>query len=90
MIINEASGDELFKKLIQVQFHYPSLLKFLLTFPPYNLPYYEGFNRYNDKYWLGIYRRDELFSIQFLKEICLLCLKHKSVSYALRRGNQLS
>ena len=22
-------------------------------------------NRYNDKYWLGIYRRDELFSIRF-------------------------
>jgi rubredoxin len=45
--------------------------------PPFNLPYYEGLNRYNDKYWLGIYRRDELFSIAFLKEMCLLCLQTK-------------
>jgi rubredoxin len=42
--------------------------------PPFKLPYYEGMNRYNEKYWLGIYRRDELFRIKFLKEVCLLCL----------------
>lgn len=42
--------------------------------PSFNLPYYEGLNRYNNKYWLGIYRRDELFSIEFLKDLCLLCL----------------
>jgi hypothetical protein len=46
-----------------------------LTLPPFNLPYYEGLNRYNDKYWLGIYRRDELFSVKFLKEVCQLCLR---------------
>jgi len=39
----------------------------------FNLPYYEGLNRYNNKYWLGIYRRDELFSIAFLKKLCQLC-----------------
>ncbi|MBS1565569.1 MAG: rubredoxin, partial [Bacteroidetes bacterium] len=33
--------------------------------------------RYNDKYWLGIYRRDELFDIAFLKDICQLCLQTK-------------
>jgi hypothetical protein len=44
-----------------------------LTLPPFKLPYYEGLNRYQDKYWLGIYRRDELFSIKFLKEVCKLC-----------------
>jgi hypothetical protein len=43
--------------------------------PRFNLPYYEGLNRYNNKYWLGVYRRDELFSIDFLKELCLLCLE---------------
>ncbi len=32
---------------------------------------------YNNKYWLGIYRRDELFSIAFLKDLCLLCLNTK-------------
>lgn len=45
--------------------------------PAFNLPYYEGLNRYNNKYWLGIYRRDELFSIVFLKDLCLLCLETK-------------
>src|SRR6187399_915868 len=25
--------------------------------PAFNLPYYEGLNSYQDKYWLGIYRR---------------------------------
>jgi hypothetical protein len=40
----------------------------------FNLPYYEGLNRYNDKYWLGIYRRDELFSIGFLKSLCRVCI----------------
>lgn len=48
-----------------------------LRLPVFNLPYYEGLNRYNDKYWLGIYRRDELFTVNFLKEVCLLCLQTK-------------
>jgi rubredoxin len=26
-------------------------------------------------YWLGIYRRNELFNISFLKDVCSLCLK---------------
>ncbi|WP_336516399.1 rubredoxin [Pollutibacter soli] len=43
--------------------------------PAFNLPYYEGLNRYNDKYWLGVYRRDELFDIEFLQDLCSLCLE---------------
>ncbi len=46
-----------------------------LKLPDFYLPYYEGFNKYNNKYWLGIYRRNELFPLDFLKEVCLLCLK---------------
>src|SRR5476651_694346 len=47
-----------------------------LTLPEFHLPFYEGFNRYsNNKLWLGIYRRSELFPIDFLKDICTLCLK---------------
>jgi rubredoxin len=68
-----ANGDLLFKNL--------SIEKFILKspeqplhLPSFNLPYYEGLNRYNDKYWLGIYRRDEIFSIDFLKQLCLRCL----------------
>lgn len=44
-----------------------------LTLPRFMLPYYEGFNRYGAKTWLGIYRRDEQFSVRFLLEICQLC-----------------
>lgn len=68
-----ASGDELFEKFVVNDFNVkqaesPAVL------PHFNLPYYEGLNRYGDKYWLGIYRRDELFSVQFLKRLCKLCI----------------
>jgi len=45
--------------------------------PNFALPYYEGFNKYANKTWLGIYRRDETFPVAFLKEVCLICLKTK-------------
>ncbi|TDN38457.1 rubredoxin [Hymenobacter sp. UV11] len=45
-----------------------------LTLPEFTLPYYEGFNRYGSKLWLGIYRRDEQFSVAFLKDLCQVCL----------------
>ena len=45
-----------------------------VVLPSFNLPYYEGLNRYHDKYWLGVYRRDELFSVQFLMKLCRLCI----------------
>jgi rubredoxin len=47
-----------------------------LKLPDFQLPYYEGFNRYgNNKLWLGIYRRNETFGINLLKDICRICLK---------------
>jgi rubredoxin len=48
-----------------------------LKLPAFNLPYYEGFNRYGNKTWLGIYRREELFPLSFLKDICIICLQTK-------------
>lgn len=48
-----------------------------LQLPDFALPYYEGFNRYGEKTWLGIYRRDECFPVSFLKEMAALCLKRK-------------
>jgi len=42
--------------------------------PEFSLPYYEGFNRYGHRSWLGLYRRDEQFSVAFLLDICTLCL----------------
>jgi rubredoxin len=44
-----------------------------LVLPRFMLPYYEGFNRYGAKTWLGIYRRDEQFSVAFLLDLCRLC-----------------
>lgn len=43
--------------------------------PDFSLPYYEGFNRYGQRSWLGLYRRDEQFSVSFLLDVCALCLK---------------
>lgn len=44
-----------------------------IEWPDYILPYYEGLNKYNDGYWLGIYRREEWFPIDFLKDLVKLC-----------------
>src|SRR3569833_463690 len=47
-----------------------------LKLADFYLPYYEGFNKYgNGKYWLGIYRRNEHFPLEFLKDVCALCTK---------------
>ncbi|HTI94175.1 MAG TPA: rubredoxin [Puia sp.] len=48
-----------------------------LQLPSFNVPYYEGFNRYGNKSWLGIYRREELFPLPFLKTVSLICLQTK-------------
>ena len=71
---NEASGDELYEKIDSGSFNTKPAGE-PLVLPRFKLPYYEGLNRYNDKYWLGIYRRDELFSIKFLKAVCELCIE---------------
>lgn len=71
---SSASGEELYEMADKKNFKTKSS-DGPLALPPFNLPYYEGLNRYKDKYWLGIYRRDELFSIKFLKEVCLLCMQ---------------
>ena len=39
----------------------------------FKLPYYEGFNSYHDKLWLGVYRRNEEFTVAFLKDMCVVC-----------------
>ena len=49
-----------------------------LALPSFKLPYYEGYNNYGNKSWLGIYRRDEMFDIHFLKDICRICLEIKA------------
>ena len=71
-----AVGNELFN-LIKKENYITKPAEAPANLPAFNLPYYEGLNSYQDKYWLGIYRRDELFPINFLKEVCQLCLQTK-------------
>ncbi len=72
----EVKGDELYE-LIQRETYITKPADIALKLPAFNLPYYEGLNKYNNKYWLGIYRRDEMFDLEFLKEMCMLCLQTK-------------
>lgn len=73
---SKASGKMLFA-LLQTEDFIVKPAESGVVLPRFNLPYYEGINRYNDKYWLGIYRRDEWFSVDFLMKMCQLCLATK-------------
>ncbi len=47
-----------------------------ISYEPF--PYYEGMNSLgNNKYWLGLYWRNNKYSLQFLKELSDFCLDHK-------------
>lgn len=72
----QANGDILFQQVTR-ESYITKTAEAPARLPAFNLPYYEGLNRYHDKYWLGIYRRDELLPIAFLKDICRLCLQTK-------------
>jgi len=71
-----AKGEEVFK-LLQSEKYIIKTAEAPVKFIDFNLPYYEGLNKINNKYWLGIYRRDELFTVSFLKKLCQLCLDTK-------------
>jgi rubredoxin len=49
-----------------------------LNIPFYPFPYYEGMNRLGiDQYWLGLYWRNNLYDLEFIKEMCDLCFECK-------------
>ena len=49
-----------------------------LEVPFYHFPYFEGMNKIGmDKYWLGLYWRNNKYDISFLKEMCELCSENK-------------
>ncbi|MEP3837621.1 MAG: rubredoxin [Algibacter sp.] len=49
-----------------------------LEVPFYPFPYYEGMNRIGtDRYWLGLYWRNNRYDIKFLKAMCDLCSENK-------------
>ena len=72
-----ADGNLLHEMIMKEELYITKPDESEIKLPPFMLPYYEGFNRYNDKYWLGIYRREEKFSVKFLYELCKICLSTK-------------
>ncbi|MEK6477160.1 rubredoxin domain-containing protein [Catalinimonas sp. 4WD22] len=47
-----------------------------LEYPEMIFPYFEGINRTeSDKYWMGLYWRNNRFTIKFLEVFCNQCLK---------------
>jgi rubredoxin len=49
-----------------------------LHVPFHPFPYYEGMNRIgSDKYWLGLYWRNNRYDLEFLKAMCDLCSECK-------------
>ncbi|MDB5240436.1 MAG: rubredoxin [Spirosoma sp.] len=67
--------DALYKAVMDTQTFIRQPATQDVALPEFSLPYYEGFNRYGSRSWLGLYRRDEQFSITFLQDICSMCLK---------------
>jgi len=81
LVTTATEGQELGQKLESLAtasgiFFFQSIGQPFLE-PAFKLPYYEGFNTYQDRLWLGVYRRSETFSIAFLRDICHLCLQHR-------------
>jgi rubredoxin len=76
MISGECPDEESLFKTVTEQIRYVSQPATQdLELPSFSLPYYEGFNRYESRTWLGLYRRDEQFPIELMIDICVLCLK---------------
>lgn len=71
------SPEQMYEKIMESEQWIEQLPVDKMTLPDFALPYYEGFNRDGEQLWLGIYRRDELFPLSFLMDLCTLCLDTK-------------
>lgn len=72
-----ADGNILYQQLKNTIRPISKHLEEELELPKFHLPYYEGFNKHGNSYWLGIYRRNELFPVPFLKDLTKVCLETK-------------
>ncbi|GAB3945181.1 hypothetical protein GCM10028805_13850 [Spirosoma harenae] len=75
MLEGYQNEDALYKAVTRAQSFITQPATKEVDLTDFSLPYYEGFNRYGERSWLGLYRRDEQFSIAFLLDVCSLCLK---------------
>lgn len=73
----QVNGDALYARVQARENFVTQRITTALKLPAFSLPYYEGFNRYGNKLWLGIYRREEVFPLSFLRDICIICLQTK-------------
>jgi rubredoxin len=76
LLAQDFQGEDALYKAVTANQHFitqPATQE--VELPEFSLPYYEGFNRYGERSWLGLYRRDEQFTIAFLLDVCALCLK---------------
>ncbi|MFN8347608.1 MAG: hypothetical protein U0X91_21570 [Spirosomataceae bacterium] len=48
-----------------------------LKLNPKPYPHHEGIYRYNDRYWIGLYQRENEFEAFFLEALCRLCIDTK-------------
>ncbi|UCS95270.1 rubredoxin [Echinicola marina] len=68
--------NEIFQKAISQTTPNTNPIEQELDYPESNSPYYEGMNRIvGGKYWLGLYWRNNKFTINFLKALCELCME---------------
>jgi rubredoxin len=72
------SNEQLYNRVKELVDYSASNVTASLELPSFHLPYYEGFNRHDNHYWLGIYRRDEAFPVPFLQSLCTICLETKT------------
>lgn len=75
IVKNTLTWQQVYEKLITGMHLNTQPVKEQLIYPDTNFPYYEGINRMtDDKYWLGLYWRNNQFSINILKAICERCM----------------
>jgi rubredoxin len=75
---NENADGDLLRHRLKLMIAYvskPSVEEPVIDF---SLPYYEGFNIANNRLWLGVYRRDELYPVSFLIDVCDICLNNRT------------
>jgi rubredoxin len=73
----KADGNSLFGETKTIIEYVGKKIDHEIVLSEFSLPYYEGFNKIDNSFWLGIYSRDELFAVPFLIDICNLCMETK-------------
>ena len=60
-----------------------------LSISSFRFQNYEGFHSMGEKFWLGIYQRDGRFPVNFLENLCILCLQTNIGSVNITPWNSL-